>query len=264
MERYVYEAGVDGRVRTTLSVVFGSAAKNVRGYVGWDADRSRAIVSFRGTEPRSLENWLENLDAKHAQWRLGAGGDAGLFRVHAGFLDSYLAVRNEAFAALAGLAARYGGGGASGALPVAITGHSLGGALATLAAFELDLAGLPARGDGVGGEVSSRVSTEVMGVWTFGSPRVGDDAFASAYGGSLGDVTWRVTHSHDIVPSVPVRLMGYHHVSTEVFYAPGASDAPRVCDGSGEDPACSDGEWTHASVVDHLYYLETYICGCNV
>lgn len=48
--------------------VFASAAKNVRGYVGWDVDRGRAVVSFRGTEPSSLENWLENLDATHASW----------------------------------------------------------------------------------------------------------------------------------------------------------------------------------------------------
>jgi hypothetical protein len=37
-----------------------------------------------------------------------------------------------------------------------------------------------------------------------------------------------------------------------------------VCDGSGEDVTCSDGEWTHTSVIDHLYYLDTYICGCNI
>ena len=77
--------------------------------------------------------------------------------------------------------------------------------------------------------------------------------------------------------------MGYHHVPTEIFYAeaPGdgglgrdgdarrergrRGDAPaRTCDGEGEDPTCSDGEWTHTSVVDHLYYLGRYICGCNI
>ena len=49
--------------------VFASSAKNVRGYTGWDVDRGRAVVSFRGTEPSSLENWLENLDATHASWQ---------------------------------------------------------------------------------------------------------------------------------------------------------------------------------------------------
>lgn len=50
-------------------MVFGSAAKNVRGYVGWDVDRGRAVISFRGTEPSSFVNWLENLDATHAIWQ---------------------------------------------------------------------------------------------------------------------------------------------------------------------------------------------------
>lgn len=91
--------------------------------------------------------------------------------------------------------------------------------------------------------------------------------FAAAYESVLGQKTWRVTHAHDVVPSVPPRLVGFHHVPTEVFYRPevNATDVaePRVCDGGGEDLACSDSEWTHTSIVDHLYYLDTYICGCN-
>lgn len=136
-------------------------------------------------------------------------------------------------------------------MPVAITGHSLGGALATLAAFELAAVGtvptMPrtehvlsvAAGageqvrDGRGGRGSSlygylvrgwsRMSekwrimatggaaaaaadadaaVEVVGVWTFGSPRVGDALFAEAFRAAIKAETWRVTHSHDIVPSV--------------------------------------------------------------
>ena len=175
-------------------------------------------------------------------------------------------------------------------MPVVLTGHSLGGALATLAAFELAASGydavpLPPRETNAaaerlmaGGAASApppppppRARALVEGVRTFGSPRVGDILFAAAYRAVLGDRTWRVTHAHDVVPSVPVRLMGFHHVPTEVFYPDGDpgergggnETAPVVCDGGGEDAACSDGEGTHTSVMDHLYYLDTYICGCN-
>lgn len=58
--------------------------------------------------------------------------------------------------------------------------------------------------------------------------------------------------------------MGFHHVPTEVYYAADSSVPPVVCDNTGEDVRCTDGEWTHTSIVDHLYYLDTYICGCNV
>ena len=174
-------------------------------------------------------------------------------------------------------------------VPVVVTGHSLGGALATLAAFELAASGYETSvtsvtsvtrdTDGVEKSLPPpppppppRARAFVAGVRTFGSPRVGDILFAAAYRAVLGDRTWRVTHAHDVVPSVPVRLMGFHHVPTEVFYADGVprgrgggnETAPVVCDGGGEDPACSDGEWTHTSVMDHLYYLDTYICGCNI
>ena len=119
--------------------VFASEPKNVRGYVGWDLDRARAIVAFRGTEPSSLENWLSNLDAAHAVWAVGDGPTRETLRVHAGFLDAYEAVRDDIFAALARVAARRHPAANGGPLPVAVTGHSLGGALATLAAYELSL-----------------------------------------------------------------------------------------------------------------------------
>jgi pimeloyl-ACP methyl ester carboxylesterase len=215
-------------------------------------------------------------------------------RVHAGFLDSWRELRGDTFAALADIAnARFSrkGKNKDARLPVVVTGHSLGGALATLAAFELAASGYetsrtsgstsvsPRNVDGVEkGETPPppppppRERAFVAGVRTFGSPRVGDILFAAAYRAVLGDRTWRVTHAHDVVPSVPVRMMGFHHVPTEVFYPDGdpnardggnATGAPVVCDGGGEDVACSDGEWTHTSVMDHLYYLDTYICGCN-
>ena len=289
-------------VRVTLG------SKNVRGYVGWDVDRRTAVVAFRGTEPNSIENWLENLDAHHAAWYLPPEPNEDIppppLRVHAGFLDSWTKLREATFAALADVERhrfRKGEKKREAPLPVVVTGHSLGGALATLAAFELAVSGYydpndrdvratgatrgasvsdvrrsNEAGESAGGPKSPppppprRAPASVTGVRTFGSPRVGDILFAAAYAAVLGDRTWRVTHAHDVVTSVPVRLMGFHHVPTEVFY-PGADaktdgdDAaqPVLCDGGGEDLKCSDGEWTHTSILDHLYYLDKYICGCN-
>ena len=82
---------------------------------------------------------------------------------------------------------------------VEISGHSLGGALSTLAAAELEALGF-----------------RVASVSTFGSPRVGDQVFASFIGGKFGDRMRRWTHAHDVVPSLPPRVLGYHHVPTEV------------------------------------------------
>jgi hypothetical protein len=128
---------------------------------------------------------------------------------------------------------------------VEITGHSLGGALSTLLAVELEALGF-----------------RIARVTTFGSPRVGDWRFADYYDEKLGDRTHRFTHAHDAVPSLPPRLLGYHHVATEVFQ--NAEGEYVVGDGSGEDPNGSDSEWTHASLSDHLTYLGMEVCSCNM
>jgi len=77
----------------------------------------------------------------------------------------------------------------------------------------------------------------------------------------------RITHAHDIVPSVPSRhLLGYHHFAREVWQLPTADDDEsganmtfRVCDGSGEDPTCHDSACGILGVchnlMDHIHYL---------
>lgn len=77
--------------------------------------------------------------------------------------------------------------------PVWITGHSLGGALATMAAARLI-------GEGV-----LRPEQVVGGVYTFGQPRVGDKVFAEAYeqANALGARHFRVVHDNDVVTRLP-------------------------------------------------------------
>jgi hypothetical protein len=72
------------------------------------------------------------------------------------------------------------------------TGHSLGAALATLAAYDFG---------------------NVQALYTYGSPRVGNLGFARAF--SRSDVPhYRVVHHHDIVTQVPFPFpaIGYEHV----------------------------------------------------
>jgi predicted lipase len=133
---------------------------------------------------------------------------------------------------------------ASGSAPtVFVTGHSLGGALATLAALDLRISlGLPD-----------------VRVVSFGSPRVGNDIFSKWFEEEIGP-HWRFTHNRDIVPSVPPGYMGFHHVAQEVWVVDVLSRRTLVgvCDGSGEDPRCHNSV-CHlglcSSVADHLLYL---------
>eukprot|EP00475_Leptophrys_vorax_P045784 TRINITY_DN9639_c0_g1_i2.p2 TRINITY_DN9639_c0_g1~~TRINITY_DN9639_c0_g1_i2.p2 ORF type:complete len:116 (+),score=21.05 TRINITY_DN9639_c0_g1_i2:324-671(+) len=101
-------------------------------------------------------------------------------------------------------------------------------------------------------------------VITFGSPRVGDPAFASAFNAVYAGRSWRVTHETDIVPHVPLQTMlteKFHHVGTEVWYYDGNGDY-KFGDGSGEDPNESDSNLTDFSIVDHLTYLGVLYIAC--
>jgi predicted lipase len=83
---------------------------------------------------------------------------------------------------------------------VLVTGHSLGAAMATLAAVDLANAGY---------------DTDLI---TFGSPRVGNKAFSEYVNNTVNGVNLRVTHGNDIVTVFPPQLTGYHHVGREVHY----------------------------------------------
>lgn len=106
-------------------------------------------------------------------------------RIHAGFLRRYMSVRSGMMDCLMERCAKH----------VRIYGHSLGGGVTTLAAYDLATLGV-----------------DVSAV-TFGSPRVGNHAFAAGYDQAVPD-TRRIVHELDPIPTVPD--LCYEHVSGEL------------------------------------------------
>ena len=103
--------------------------------------------------------------------------------------------------------------------PLFITGHSLGAALAALAAQMAVAGGLPPRA-----------------VYAFGMPRVGGSQFQASYNASLGDVTYRLVHGIDLVARVPMSSLGYRHVGRLLQCAGGAKfTATQVLSQVGSD-----------------------------
>ncbi|KAJ9529583.1 hypothetical protein QJQ45_013902 [Haematococcus lacustris] len=77
-----------------------------------------------------------------------------------------------------------------------VTGHSLGGAMATLTALGL-----------------KRQGYNVAGLYTFGSPRVGNAGFSRLFrDAGLWTRSYRFVNEDDAVPQVPLTVMGYAHV----------------------------------------------------
>ncbi len=123
-----------------------------------DEKENFAILVFRGTS--RFEHWFSNLNAVQTRW-LSCG------MVHSGFKYEFDSIRDLLSEMLSAIH-----------IPLFYTGHSLGGALATLTASII-----PPRA-----------------VYTFGSPRVGNAAFRD----SLASVNlYRIAMKNDIVTTVP-------------------------------------------------------------
>ena len=120
--------------------------------------------------------------------------------VHAGFLRAYQSVRVEILqtidATLADETEKW---------TIYCTGHSLGGALSTLCAY--DIANRPMT-------AWKHAQRPHIVNYTYGSPRVGNRSFAVAYNKAVPN-TWRIVNNGDAVASVP-RLLGYAHVGNRV------------------------------------------------
>lgn len=82
--------------------------------------------------------------------------------------------------------------------PVWFAGHSLGGAMAAVCAVRCKLSPIP---------------SNPQAIFSFGAPRVGNRAYASF----LKIRHYRWVNNNDIVPRVPPRFMGYHHMGREIY-----------------------------------------------
>jgi hypothetical protein len=146
------------------------------------ATKTEVIVAFRGTQPINTADWNDFIETVD-DWV--HDGEALLIKVpyaqglvHQGFSSSLESLWTAVVAAIREqlTATR---------LPLIVAGHSKGGALATLAALRLRVEG---------------VATPA-GVYTFGSPRVGDTPFSNAYDAAISQ--WRFENNNDLVPHLP-------------------------------------------------------------
>jgi hypothetical protein len=168
---------------------------NTQVYVATNDDH--IVAAFRGTEaPTSIEglkDWLLT-DAANLlivpEGRLGtdlaAAGVAARF--HQGFVRAIGDVWEPLLEAIEAERAKS-------ERPIWLTGHSLGGALALLAAWLL-----------------RRKFISVHQVYTFGGPMIGNDAVVLAFAREFPDKIFRYVNSPDPVPKLPtISLIANHY-----------------------------------------------------
>uniref|UniRef100_A0A915EQ67 Fungal lipase-like domain-containing protein n=1 Tax=Ditylenchus dipsaci TaxID=166011 RepID=A0A915EQ67_9BILA len=125
-----------------------------------------------------------------------------------------------------------------------LTGHSLGGALASLAAAQIVADG--------------KFDVSKIKLYTFGQPRTGDNDFADAFDAHLPEnTTFRITHARDPVPHMPPHSYNYTHNRAEAFYFNNMSPNKTytLCADEQESKNCSAKIKYVFSVPDHLYYF---------
>jgi len=145
------------------------------------SDARYAVLAFRGTEVSKREDVKIDIEATRVSVLDG--------RIHAGFRIAYESIAKEIEASLLKLKD----------IPVYITGHSLGAALATVATQRL--------------EHNPRIRETIAACYTFGSPRVGD----SHYDVEFKSPIYRVVNTTDIVTIIPLLAMGYIHIGDVRF-----------------------------------------------
>lgn len=224
------------------------------GYVAVDdgsedgEEKAAIIVAFRGTY--SLANTVVDLSTVPQEYvPYPDPGDGGKNKngndteqkctnctVHMGFLESWRQARKLLLPVLKNVRATHPD------YPIHIVGHSLGGAVACLAALELKLA----------------LGWNDVTVTTFGEPQAGNAGFvdfvdrvfylAHEDGREPAEperrTYRRVTHVDDPVPLLPLSEWGYRSHAGEIFItkqslSPGLEDI-RLCKGD-EDPKCIAG-----------------------
>ncbi|HMP16068.1 MAG TPA: lipase family protein [Gemmatales bacterium] len=142
---------------------------DTQGFVG--ATDKAVVLAFRGTEPDKWQDWCTDFNSKQKLWLS--------CQVHTGFATAHDGVANQYMELIRKMRTHQ--------QAIYVTGHSLGGALATLAGKVL----------ATGTEEGENLKPHL--VISFGAPKVGDNRFASTYGVTL----LRFVHNEDIIPHVP-------------------------------------------------------------
>lgn len=198
------------------------------GFIG--VNRNQIVVTFRGS--KTIENWIQNLKFFKISYKSVQNA-----LVHQGFYESFQSIRNDLHLYLKNVTKRF-----PHVNEIAFTGHSHGAAIATLASLDIVESGL------------YRSSHRIY-VTHFGSPRIGNDAFARHYEKLVPTI--RLTHAEDTVPHLPPSFFGYHHPVREIWEK--SSRVYQNCSyTNGEDPTCSNSNMG-LNLDDHLLYMGYHV-----
>ena len=152
--------------------------KNPFGFIAYDEQNSEIFVVFRGT--KTFMEWFKDADTRLVPYLGDVDNNFG--SVTAGFRGIYVNLQTQIQDILKGLTRNSN-------TQVFVTGHSLGGALATLAIPDIL-------------KNSQFTDPKRITLYTFASPRCGNREFATKFEATKVQ-HWRIANTEDIVTTVP-------------------------------------------------------------
>ncbi|KAJ2782229.1 hypothetical protein GGI15_002979 [Coemansia interrupta] len=195
------------------------------GYIAHNDLTGIIVVSFRGSA--DTQDWIQDSEFTLDSWPKHMPGSM----VHHGFLSAYNSVANNVTSTVLRLARQYP------KYKVVFTGHSLGGAETVMCAVDI-LDKAP--------ELKRRTF-----IYTYGMPRVGNDAWADGID-RLGVPIYRMVYERDLVPHIPFQWLGYQHFAQEVWIH---NNRTHFCGKEQESLKCSAGvAISEYNIVDHRQY----------
>ncbi|GKZ32824.1 hypothetical protein AbraIFM66950_002457 [Aspergillus brasiliensis] len=218
---------------TTIITDFSNTTPtDTSGYLAVDHTHQAIILAFRGSY--SIRSWLADFTFIYTDPKLCSGCQAEL-----GFWSSWTNVRQTLTPTLNTTISQYPD------YEVVIVGHSLGAAIATLAAADLRAThGLTAT------------------LYAYASPRVANPQLAEFITNQNKGANYRFAHTDDPVPRVPLEVMGYKHISPEYWISSGNNQTVRPEDvvvfQDGDDKRGDVGFPDLLKFEAHLWYFERW------
>jgi hypothetical protein len=201
------------------------------------------VVVFRGSY--SIRNFIADLEIDLVNTLI-----CGSCQVHDGFNQAWLQRQSDIVGAVN--AARV----AHPSYGLVFTGHSLGAAVATIAGAYFRSIG------------------QHCDIYTYGSPRVGNAAFANYVSSTAQGSTYRVTHLSDPVPHLPpganmAWLTNYYHTTPEYWLSDGSYSTVdygladiKVCEGINTQDCAGSVQMWECDILAHGFYFQA-ISSCD-
>lgn len=177
-----FDAGKTDLLESPIYIENDKSSNDGQAFIGKLSETDACLI-FRGTE--SMRDWLTDLNIVRVRMDIRGVPDNERPKVHAGFLRQYRTLDQQIISTLREMSPQ----------TIFIAGHSLGGALATIASVAL----------------KAEFPKSQICCYTFGSPRVGNAKFATMFEQSV-HVSERFADQNDPVPTTPFSWR-FMHVS---------------------------------------------------